>query len=196
MFLTKSKKELKKLYDAAKPEEFYRESWEQYAHSYFWLQKSQALYDASNAIRCAFWPKTRKHHDQEAAVSDFHKGPVYMLLAGLAIETLLKGILIGQNPDLVEKEKLSKKLIKKGGHNIKELYRETNFPKNEFKYDLLERLKNYVENFGRYPVTTKKYNMVNKLKTRFSSQTDFDAVDQLWNFLKKKIEPFVQIKEE
>jgi hypothetical protein len=90
MSFTENKKEL---------EEFYRESWEQYAQPYFWFQKAQTLYDASNAIRCAFWSKTRKHHDQKAAISDFHKGPVYMLLAGLAIETLLKGILIGQNPD-------------------------------------------------------------------------------------------------
>lgn len=170
-------------------EEFYKKSWEQYASPNFWFQKAQALYDAANAVRCAFWPKQRTPRDRKAAVSDFYKGPVYMLLAGLAVETVLKGILVGQNPHLVEKQKLSKKLL---GHDIKELYRRAMFPKVQFKYELLERLENYVKTFGRYPVTITKQNMSKMGKTRFSSQTDFGSVDQLWNFLIKKIETFLE----
>jgi hypothetical protein len=192
MCFTKNKEELEDLYNAAKPEEFYRESWEQYAHSYFWLQKAQALYDSAKAVQNAFWPKTRKHHDQKAAVSDFHKGPVYMLLAGSAIEAILKGIWLGQNPSLVTEQELPKDFTK---HDLESLYDKTGLIKNSRQNDLLKRLTNYVTTFGKYPITKTKYDMVNKLKTRFSSQTDFDSVDQLWNLLKKKIKPFAKIKE-
>jgi hypothetical protein len=171
-------------------EEFYRKNWKQYAsESHFWFQKAQALYDAANVVRYAFWPEKRTPRDRKAAVSDFYKGTVYMLLAGLAVETILKGILIGQNPQLVEKQELWKELV---NHDLKKLYKKTKLTMSNLQNNLFERLTNYVITFGKYPVTKIEQNMSKRGETSFSSQTDFDGVDQLWDFLSKKIQTFIK----
>jgi len=161
--------------------------WKQYTHPHFWFQMAQNLYDAANALHRAFWPEKRIYHDLETAKSDFDKGPAYMLLAGLAVEVYLKGILIKRNPHLVKQQKLSKELTGRG-HNLCHLYQKAGLSKIKVAghEELLERLTIYVEDFGKYPVTKNANKMANNwLKIRFSSQTDFDRVNRLWDFLTK-----------
>ena len=124
--------------------------WKQYAHPHFWFQRAQALYDAANVVRCAFWPKHKTYHDLKAAESDFYKGQVYMLLAGLSVEVYLKGILVKKNHSLVGQQKLSKELTV---HNLNQLYRKAGLSKIKIAYhnELLERLTCYVEDFRKYP---------------------------------------------
>ena len=158
--------------------------WEQYAHPYFWFERAQNLYDAANAIRRAFWPGQGTYLSLKAAESDFHKGPAYMLLVGLAVEVYLKGILVKKNPGFIKQQRLSNELI---GHNLGALYRKAGLSRIKVAYhsELLERLTIYVEDFGKYPVTRNKNKMAKWLKIRFCSQTDFSRVDRLWDFLKK-----------
>ncbi len=164
---------------------YHRQSWEDYTKPYFWKVKAEILYEAANAFREKYWPIQRKPEDIEAAYSDFHRGPVYMLLAGLAIETLIKGIMVGQNPRLVKSQKLSRKLTH---HNLLDLYRAADMRENEPTKDLLLRLQNYVEIFGRYPVPKTKKDMEKMSNTRFAGQVDPDKVDRLWNYLVREIQ--------
>jgi len=173
--------------------EYHQGSWTQLAKDpESWLRKAEALKNAADAARVSFWPKKRKHHDTKAAVADFFQGPVYMLLAGLAVETLIKGIIVAKNPEFVGKQWLSKKLTH---HNLQELYRTASLREDNSRNDLLLRLQNYVENFGRYPVTKTKQDMEKMVRTRFAGQTDPDTVDRLWSFLFDKIQPYIQTDE-
>ena len=168
---------------------FHRQSWQDYTDPYFWRARAETLYEAANAFREKYWPVKRKDKDTEAAYSDFQRGPVYMLLAGLALETLIKGIIVGRNPKVVEHQKLSGKLTH---HNLIELYRVAGLRESKYRNDLLLRLQNYVEIFGRYPVTKTKKEMEKMSNTRFAGQTDPDRVDRLWNFLVLKIQSYTQ----
>ena len=168
---------------------FHRQSWKNYTHPHFWFIKAEALYDAANAVRNAFWPKICGRYDLDAASSDLYRGPVYMLLAGLAIETLIKGIMVGQNPKLVEPQKLSQELTH---HRLLELYRAAGMRSYGPWNDLLSRLQNYVEIFGRYPVPKTKKDMEKMSNTRFAGQTDPGKVDRLWKYLVPKIQAYIQ----
>lgn len=173
-------------------EKYHKQSWKGYAENpYFWLIKAEALYDAANAIRNVFWPKRRERYDLSAASSDFYKGPVYMLLAGLAVETLIKGIIVGSHRELVEEQKLSTELTH---HNLPRLYKKAGLIENALQNNLLLRLQNYVENFGRYPVTRTKQEMEKMTQTQFCGDTDFISVDRLWDFLCKKIQNYIEDK--
>ena len=168
---------------------FHRQSWQNYTNPDCWMAKAETLYEAANAFREKYWPIQRKEKDAEAGCSDFQRGPVYMLLAGLAIETLIKGIMVGKNPNLVEPQKLSQELTH---HNLLELYRAAGMRESNSRNNLLLRLQNYVEIFGRYPVTKTKKEMEKMSNTRFAGQTDPERVDRLWNYLVSKIQAYIQ----
>jgi hypothetical protein len=73
-----------------------------------------------------------------------------MLLYGLSIENLIKGILISENPSFLEGGKLNKHLI---GHDLLKLagrMRSVNIESAD--YDLLALLSDVVPYLGRYPV--------------------------------------------
>lgn len=168
---------------------YHRQSWTLYAEPYFWKLKAEALYEAANSFREKYWPTVRKPRDLDAAYSDFMRGDTYMLIAGLAVEALIKGLIIGKKPELVKSQKLSKKLT---NHNLVELYQTAELRNNCSRNNLLLRLQNYVENFGRYPVTKIKRDMEKKTKTRFAGEADFHKIDRLWDFLISAIKPYIQ----
>lgn len=156
-----------------------------------WLNSAQNLKNAADVLRNSCWPKKRRFHDLKAAKSDFLMGPVYMLLAGLAVETLIKGIIVGIEPKLVEEQKLSPELTR---HDLLKLYKRAGLIENALQNNLLLRLQNYVQNFGRYPVTRTKQTMEKKAQTRFSGETDFRSIDRLWDFLYKEIQKYIKEK--
>jgi len=171
--------------------QFHKQSWKDYTKPYFWFIKAEALYEAANAFHDKYWPKERSARDTDAAYSDLYRGPVYMLLAGLALETLIKGIIVGRNPAVVGPQRLSRKLTH---HNLIKLYQEAGLIESKYQNELLLRLQNYVENFGRYPVTRSKNDMKIMSNTRFSGQTDPDRVDRLWKFLVPEIKAYIDIQ--
>ena len=159
--------------------EYCEENWTQLAKDpNSWLRKAEALKNAADAVRVTF--------------ADFFQRPVYMLLAGLAVETLIKAIIVAKNPKFVEEDQLSSGLTT---HNLKKLYQTASLLENNSRNDLLLRLQNYVENFGRYPVTRRKQDMKRVLQTRIADQTDPDGVDRLWSFLVNKIRPYIETDE-
>jgi hypothetical protein len=172
-------------------EKFHKDSW--YTLSIdpkTWLRSAEHLKNAADALRKSLlWPATREIYGHKSAVADFHYGPVYMLLAGLAIETLIKGIIVAKHPDFVKQQKLSVELT---NHNLTDLFETAGLMKSNAHNNLLLRLQNYVKIFGRYPVTKTKQDMQKLASTRFAGQTDPSRIDRLWNFLVKRIQPYIQ----
>jgi len=162
-----------------------------------WLKSAEYLKEAADALHKQLWPAREEPYGHKSAAADLLYGPVYMLLAGLAIETLIKGIIVAKHPDFVKQQKLSGKLTH---HNLPELYRTATLVTSQSGRlitsrshdDLLLRLQNYVENFGRYPVTKTKQDMQKLTDTSFAGQTDPKKIDGLWDFLVKRIQPYIQ----
>jgi hypothetical protein len=87
---------------------------------------------------------------EEEASIPWPISPVYMLLAGLALENLAKGILVGENPQLVEEGGLSSRVTT--GHLSPGLLGRAGVGLNQHERDLVERLAVFVVWGGRYPV--------------------------------------------
>ena len=172
-------------FNEAELEKYYKGNWELLAKDpNLWYRSAESLKTTTDVLRKSqLWPENRERFGTKAAVADFLYGPVYMLLAGLAIETLIKGIIVSQKPELVEQQELSKELTR---HNLIDLYQMAGLRVNPRRNNLLLRLQNYVENFGRYPVTKRKQDMKKLVQTRFAGQTDPDRIERLWSFLFRK----------
>jgi len=176
--------------EIAELEKYYKGKWELLAKDpQVWYRSAQNLKAATDALRKSLWPKNRERFDTKASAADLLYGPVYMLLAGLAIETLLKGIIIAKNPRFVKQQKLSRELTH---HKLIELYKKAGLVESRHLNNLLSRLQNYVENFGRYPVTKVKQDMQKLVKTRFAGQTDPDRIERLWSDLFQKFRSYIQ----
>jgi hypothetical protein len=76
-------------------------------------------------------------------------GGVFLMLAGFAIEALLKGILIAGNPTTVSQGRLPKWLL---NHDLAGLMQRANVRLTEAEAELLRRLTEAVQWRGRYPV--------------------------------------------
>ena len=162
-------------------EKYYKGRWVLWARDpQVWYQYAESLKTATIVLRNSLWPKDRKRFNTKAAAADLLYGPVYMLLAGHSIETLLKGIIIANHPELVEQQRLSKELTH---HRLSELYKKAGLKENNRYNELLLRLQNYIEIFGRYPVTKEKKDMGKLTKTRFAGLTDPSRIDELWKYL-------------
>ena len=84
-----------------------------------WLDQAKELKMSADAIlpqlKEAFRILPSLPGAQERRFAFFHS---YMLLVGLAFENLIKGILIGRNPALVDTEKVESGILGRGGHGI------------------------------------------------------------------------------
>lgn len=73
----------------------------------------------------------------------------FYLLAGFCIENALKGIIVSQNIEIIDSEKLSAKLKQ---HNLNKLVKMTNLNLNDEQLVFLEELSDLIVNYGRYPI--------------------------------------------
>jgi hypothetical protein len=71
----------------------------------------------------------------------------YMLLAGLALENLAKGILVKRNPGVVTQDKFILK-----GHDLQQLAQQVLSTLSKNELDILNRLTEFVTWAGRYPI--------------------------------------------
>ncbi|MCX5734999.1 MAG: hypothetical protein NTW68_11825 [candidate division NC10 bacterium] len=78
-----------------------------------------------------------------------HVGAVFLMLAGFAIEALLKGIVLAGNPSTVSHGRLPKWLL---NHDLSGLMQRANVPLTGDEDELLRRLVEAVQWRGRYPV--------------------------------------------
>ena len=86
-----------------------------------WLAQAQELKMSSDTIlprlKEAFAIPPAFPGAQEKRFAFFHS---YMLLVGLAFENLIKGILIGRNPALVDREKIESGILGRDMESLKE----------------------------------------------------------------------------
>lgn len=144
-----------------------------------WWLSSLRLKEAADALRINCWPDKREHHDVDAATADFHIGPVYMLLMGMAVEAALKAILVAKDRDLVGEEKIDGSI---GNHHPRKLWKLTGLGKIPCPQEdaLLDRLENCAVIFGRYPVSRKASDMKKMTNSSFQGQLHFNHVAGLW----------------
>ncbi len=97
----------------------------------------------SRAMFTEPWPET----DLTPPISI---SPVYMLLAGLALENLVKGIIIGQKPERVRTDQLDS--WGGSGHKLRKLCEHARIQLEQDEDELVQRLQVFVLWGGRYPV--------------------------------------------
>src|SRR5690348_16349240 len=88
-----------------------------------WLSSATQLKRAADLVREELKRILSVYPYGRAAYEDLVLYNSYMLLAGLALENLTKGILIGRNPSVVGPDRLDLKLLanSKGGHDLSRL---------------------------------------------------------------------------
>jgi hypothetical protein len=104
----------------------------------------------------------------------------YMLLAGLSLESLTKGIFIGRHPEVVGPDSLDLNSVVKGngGHDLPSLLRQVDTPSQD-ELELAARLSKFVKWAGRYPISLKAKDSV---YPSFGT-SDFDAIEGLFQRL-------------
>jgi hypothetical protein len=125
----------------------------------FWRRVAADLLHASDAIEPAaqdYWNMwAEKRHDELSAIGNRRGGhKVVLLLRGLAVENLLKALIIGRLPEaerwaLVKSGELTTSLTK---HDLAGLARAADFPVTPEIAALLLRLQEAVVWSGRYPM--------------------------------------------
>jgi len=95
--------------------------------------------------------------------------PIYMLLAGLSLENLLKGICLTNNPALIENGAIKK--WPGPPHGLKELAVLAGFTVSDSEKALLKRLGDCINWYGRYPVPM-KYDRPYPRDLVFESESD------------------------
>jgi hypothetical protein len=78
--------------------------------------------------------------------------PIAMMLAGLCLENLIKGLRIRQTPSLVLADGLDKGLTH---HRLNDLFKEATFPLSPAETAFVERVRHFVEWAGKYPFPRK-----------------------------------------
>jgi len=141
-------------------------------HSWFMaarqLKKSADL--IGNALKevCSAYPDDRAPYEQLAVF----KG--YMLLAGLAMENLLKGILAGRDQKIVTPTALNKRFKT---HRLCSLALQVLQDLTEHDQDLLKRLTDFVSWAGRYPIALREHENVHPAFVT----TDPERIDRLFD---------------
>jgi hypothetical protein len=102
----------------------------------------------------AAWKKS-EWPDLAETLADVHAAPflwpVYLQLAGLALENLARGIAVARDPSLVAPDSKGR-LVRKWGHINAALFSKLGIELNAEEAALVERLGVYVEWAGRYTV--------------------------------------------
>jgi hypothetical protein len=75
----------------------------------------------------------------------------YMMLTGFALECAVKGLLVKQKPELVRAGALPS-WPTRSGHDLPGLFRAVGVPLSAPEKELLQRLREFVEWRGRYPI--------------------------------------------
>lgn len=112
----------------------------------------------------------------------------YMLLTGLAFENLIKGILIGRDPQLVENERISH-IMERGGHGIAKAVSDV-ISVSAVERTLLQRLEEYLILAGRYPLPLKfgQYLNSEKQQLRRFMSSDPVTINQMFEKMSQVLE--------
>nr|WP_299035344.1 hypothetical protein [uncultured Tenacibaculum sp.] len=152
-----------------------------------WLEVSDELNESIKVIT--------KHSKSEFLKSDTWDGiPIrklmssrsLFLLMGFALENLIKGILIFDNPELVNNGELNKKVK---SHNIKNLVSEiSDLELDDQSNELLEILSDAIPDWGRYPCPLKFQQLKDEVKFTEEMSTRYTALrEQMRNKLIERL---------
>jgi hypothetical protein len=144
-----------------------------------WLFHATQLKRAADAIKVEI--------DKAFAASNYPYGRVpiqdlylfysYFLLAGLSLENLAKGILIGRNPNIVSNGKLNLKMLagSSNGHHLPNLAGQVGILLSEEERNILPRLKECIV-WGKYPIHLTASGTIHQS----FSYSDFAVIDELF----------------
>ena len=160
-----------------------------------WLSSASQLKRAADLVAAELRNILSVYPYGRASYHDLVLFNSYMLLAGLSIENLTKGILIGRHPEAINSDKFDLKAMVsgQGGHDLVGLATQVDIPYNASERSLLTRLTKFVVWAGKYPIHTKAKESVSP---SFAT-SDFDGIDNaclldlLAYFQKENPEPTV-----
>jgi hypothetical protein len=109
--------------------------------------------------------------------------PIYLMLSGLAIENLAKGIAVARNPQHGEPN--DKGIVVKWGHLNSGLLTGFGIKLDANERVLVDRLATFVDWAGRYPVAREVEKMVRHFQLMFSAERD--AIDALFKRLDEEL---------
>lgn len=143
----------RRMTDSAAEEAFWRQRFDDHAmEPLAWVFTARNLRRAATALYVRFESEAERLSDESrnlAAPKDFHLiGPI-LLLAGFAIENLLKGILVRNTPGLISGGDLPQNLLT---HDLVKLSQGTQVHVSAEERQLLEELTENSIWMGRYPI--------------------------------------------
>jgi hypothetical protein len=147
-----------------------------------WLENARRLRVVADSIGPLFardMIEAEKRPADQRIVDDLKYsdvGPVYLMLVGLAIESLVKGILVHRDPRSVVEGKLSCQLLH---HDLPVLFGAAQIRLDPAEKRFVTRLKEAIMWYGRYPVPTKAQRRKRKPEV-FVSASDPDLFDALY----------------
>lgn len=140
--------------------------------SHTWLFNAVQLKRAADVVRVEIDKAfvVVNHPYGKVPIQDVYLFYSYYLLAGLSLENLAKGILIGRNPNVVSSGQLDLKMLvgSGNGHDLPNLAHRMVVSLSQREQDLLSRLKEFIV-WGKYPIPLKE----NKTIHQTFSRSDF-----------------------
>lgn len=136
-----------------------------------WLGEALQLKRAAELVLAELNEVLSVYPHGRASYEDLSLFKAYMLLSGIAIENLVKGILVCRDPSIEGNDKVDKVKWKGSshGHDLVELAKQTGIPFTLEEKGLFRRLSAFVVWGGRYPIPIKSSDMVQRTKYRGQS---------------------------
>lgn len=154
-----------------------------------WLGEAQQLKRAADVVLAELNEILSVYPYGRASYEDLSLFKAYMLLSGIALENLVKGILVCRDPSIVGNDKVDKVRWKGSshGHDLAELAKQTGIAFTLDEKGLFRRLSTFVVWGGRYPIPIKSSDMVQHTKYRGKSirlntfiSTDPDLISKVF----------------
>jgi hypothetical protein len=115
-----------------------------------WVMVAEDLKEAANVLLVKVKDDWQRPLNDEEMIHSI--SPIYLMLAGLAIENLVKAIYIHRQYDVINDESGQLKKWGGNGHKIADMVRALQVSLNHKEWSLLERLQVHIEWAGRYPI--------------------------------------------
>ena len=144
-----------------------------------WLFNATQLKRAADTVKVeidkAF--AASNHPYGRVPIQDLYLFYSYFLLAGLSLENLAKGILIGRNPNIISNGKLNLKMLagSSNGHYIPNLAGQVGIQLSAEERNILLRLKEFIA-WGKYPIHLSASRTIHQSFSR----SDFAVIDELF----------------
>ncbi|WP_173218117.1 hypothetical protein [Paenibacillus alba] len=126
-----------------------------------WLMNAKDLKNSADVLLERIHEVNRRisEHEPVDLIEDTGVFKVYMLLAGLSLENVIKGLIISRNPTIVTDEEVK---FSGSGHKLIELFRLVNISLNNDEIKFLELIEEFIMWAGRYSLPKKSQYFQNR----------------------------------